>query len=69
MTSAEFTTKFPKPWRYVANKCTFTLKAANGAIVGQLHLYSFHSGIPQMEWNRHVAAGLTTTEIPVVPAP
>jgi hypothetical protein len=68
MTSAEFAEKFPKPWHFVQNKCTFTLTAANGAPIAQLGLYNFHVGIPQQEWNRHVAAGLNTGEsIPVLP--
>lgn len=67
MTTEAFTAKFPKPWKYVQNKCTFTLSAANGAIVAQLGLYNFHVGIPQIEWNRHVAAALSTPEIPVMP--
>jgi hypothetical protein len=67
MTTPEFTEKFPKPWRYVQNKTSFTLTAANGAIVGQLVLANFHVGIPQVEWNRHVAAGLSNPEIVVMP--
>jgi hypothetical protein len=66
MTTPEFTAKFPKPWRFVAHKTTFTLSAANGAIIGQLVLANFHVGIPQAEWNRHVALGLDTPEIPVI---
>lgn len=58
MTTAEFQSRFPKPWRFVRQSQTFTLRAANGAMVGSLQLGSHHSGIPQQEWNRHVAAVL-----------
>jgi len=69
MTAAEFATKFPKPWRYVVNETTFSLRAANGARIGHLQLPVNHPGVAQVEWNRHVAAGLDTPEIPVIPAP
>lgn len=67
MTAEQFAAKYPKPWRYVQHKSNFTLTAANGAIVAQLALYSFHVGIPQAEWNRHVAAVINNQEIPVLP--
>jgi hypothetical protein len=65
MTAEEFALRHPKPWHYEMHKMTFTLKAANGSIVGQLVLANFHVGIPQVEWNRHVAAALKTADIPV----
>lgn len=58
MTSAYFNTNFPKPWRFVVNQTSFSLRAANGRVIGQLQLQSNHAGIPQREWNRHVAAAL-----------
>lgn len=66
MTAAEFAQKFPKPWHFVAGKSGFSLKALNGATIAQLQLSNSHQGIPQAEWNRHVAAALKT-EIPVIP--
>lgn len=60
MTTAEFQGRYPKPWRFVKQKQTFSLRAANGAIIGSLQLGygSSAARVPQVEYNRHVAAGL-----------
>lgn len=58
MTTTEFQAQFPKPWRFVLNQTTFSLRAANGQNVALLSVTSNHPRIPQREWNRHVAAGL-----------
>lgn len=58
MTTADFQKQFPKPWHFVMNEVTFSLIAANGAKVALLTLTSGHYGIPQREWNRHIAAAL-----------
>lgn len=58
MTTAEFQSRFPKPWRFVICKSNFSLRAANGEIVATLGLTSWHNGVPQIEWNRLVAAAL-----------
>lgn len=58
MTTTEFQSRFPKPWHFVMNEVTFSLIAANGAKVALLTLTSGHYGIPQREWNRHIAAAL-----------
>lgn len=67
MTAEEFAEKFPKPWHFVTGQASFSLKAANGSKVANLQLSNRHKGIPQAEWNRHVAAALKTPEIPVIP--
>lgn len=59
MTTAEFQSRFPKPWRFVRQSTSFTLRAANNAVVASLGLSHSHSGIPQAEWNRHMAAALS----------
>lgn len=59
MTTPDFQSKFPKPWRFVVNETTFSLRAANGQNVALLSVTSNHVGIPQKEWNRLVAAGLS----------
>lgn len=61
MTTAEFQQKFPKPWRFVACKAAFSLRAANGQVIGSLQLYS-HSGMPDIPINekkRHIASVLS----------
>lgn len=58
MTSTDFQSRFPKPWSFVITKVGFSLRAANGAAIGYLNLHAYHAGIPQKEWNRHVAAGV-----------
>lgn len=58
MTSAEFQSRFPKPWRFVMFGTTFSLRAANDEPIASLQTQSYHSGISQHEWNRHIAAGL-----------
>jgi hypothetical protein len=68
MTAAEFAERHPKPWYYVVNQTSFSLRSSNGAIIANLQLLSRHPGIPQAEWNRHVAAALETQEVPVIPA-
>jgi hypothetical protein len=67
MTAEEFALRHPKPWHYVINETSFSLRSANGAILANLQLLNRHSGIPQVEWNRHVAPGLATPEIVVMP--
>jgi hypothetical protein len=67
MTTPDFQKKYPKPWRLVMFKSNFSLRAANNEIVATLGVSSFHTGIPQIEWNRHVAAGLREY-LPVVEA-
>lgn len=66
MTSAEFALRHPKPWHYVVNQTSFSLRSANGEIIGNLQLLNRHPGIAQAEWNRHVAAALKTPEIDVI---
>lgn len=74
MTTPEFQARYPKPWRFVKYSQTFSLRAANGALIGSLQLGTAqgHAGVPQKEWNRHVAAGLseyiTCTDQPVSPS-
>lgn len=58
MTTTDFNSRFPKPWRFVMNEQTFSLRAANGQNVALLSLSNNHKGIPQKEWNRQVAAAL-----------
>lgn len=58
MTSAEFQSRYPKPWRFVMFGTSFSLRAANDEVLASMHTGSSHAGIPQLEWNRHIAAGL-----------
>lgn len=58
MNATDFAAKYPKPWRFVEFKTTFSLRAANGAIVASLSTASGHAGISQIEWNRQVKAAL-----------
>lgn len=59
MTSTKFQQRFPKPWRVVTYGVTFSLRAANGAVVASIQLSANHSGIPQAEWNRHIADAMS----------
>lgn len=65
MTTTEFQQRFPKPWRLIMFKSNFSLRAANHEIIATLGVSSFHTGIPQNEWNRHMVAALKEY-IPVV---
>lgn len=58
MTTPEFQQDFPKPWCIKVHGVSFSLCAANGNVVGYFMLQNRHSGVPQKEWNRHVAAAL-----------
>lgn len=63
MTTEEFNERFPKPWRWVEHGVTMSLRAANDAALGSLKLRQTY-GIPQVEFNRHLIAGLSETVIP-----
>lgn len=58
MKSSDFQKRHPKPWRFVMFGISCSLKDANGKTVGSLCLSANHQGIPQQEWNRHVAEAL-----------
>lgn len=58
MTTTDFQQRHPKPWRLVTCQTSLSLRDANGLILGRLDLNCRHVGIPQKEWNRHVAAAL-----------
>lgn len=58
MTTTDFQNRHPQPWHFQMCETTASLRDANGKVIGHLTLSSGHSGIPQNEWNRHVAAAL-----------
>lgn len=64
MTTTDFQQRFPKPWRFEIAQVGFSLKAANGTTIAYLNLSCSHPGIPQNEWHRHMAAGMSE-HIPV----
>lgn len=66
MTDAEVNLVRPKPWRWRKCQTTLTLEDANGSAIGYFRL-SNKKPTNHYEWMRHVAAGLDTTEIPVLP--
>lgn len=55
MTAADFAARHPKPWRWVINVTTMALKDACGKTIGTLALGNHRAGMPQKEWNRHIA--------------
>ena len=60
MTTTDFQQRHPQPWHFIVCETSFSLRDANGKVIGKLALTSGHSGIPQNEWNRHVAAALAS---------
>ena len=60
MPTTDFQQRHPQPWHFQECEATFSLRDANNKVIGHLQLSNHHSGIPQNEWNRHVAAALAS---------